>query len=105
MAANEIHQNDIGTQFDVTVYDNTSVLNISSASVRQLEFTKPSRTKVTVTASFSGSSAGSDGKLSYITAASNFLDEIGDWQMQVYLEMSTGIWHSDVSTFYVHRNL
>jgi len=105
MAANEIHQGDIGTQFDITVYDNTTALNVSSASVRQFEFTKPSLTKVAVAASFGGSSSGTDGKLCYTTAASNFLDEVGDWQMQVYLEMSTGIWHSDINTFHVYRNL
>ena len=103
MAANEIHLYDIGTQFDVTVKDNATTLNVSSACIKQFEFLKPSRAKVTVAASFN--TTGSDGKLCYTTAASNFLNEIGDWQLQVYLEMSTGIWHSDIHAFRVYGNL
>ena len=42
MAANEIHINDVGTKFLVTVTDGTSAVNISSASTKQLIFKKPS---------------------------------------------------------------
>lgn len=106
MAANEIHFHDTGTIFEVTVKDGTTAIDVSSASVRDFEFVKPSRERATVSASFStsGSLAGTDGKIRWLTTAS-FLDEVGDWQLQVYLDMPTGNWHSDVQQFRVHRNI
>ena len=106
MAANEIHLYDTGTLFEVTVKDGATVIDISTASTRDFEFTKPSREKSTVSASFSasGASAGVDGKIRWITTAC-FLNEIGDWQLQVYLNMPTGAWHSDVQAFRVYGNL
>jgi len=47
MAANEIHINDVGTKFLVTVTDGTSAVNISSATTKEFIFQKPSGTKLT----------------------------------------------------------
>ena len=102
MAANEIHLGDIGTIFEVTVKDDTAVLNISTATVKNFEFTKPSGTNVVKSASFTV--LGVDGKLRYTTVAGD-LDEVGVWNLQVYLEMPTGKWHSDIQQFSVWKNL
>ena len=74
MAANEIHINDVGTKFLVTVTDGASAVNISSAGTKQLIFKKPSGTKLTKAAVFN--TDGTDGKM-YYNAIADDLDETG----------------------------
>ena len=102
MSANEIHLNDIGTKFQVTVKDGDSVVNISSASTKLLIFKKPSGTKMTKTAAFT--SDGSDGKIDYTVIADD-LDEVGTYQLQGNVVISDGTFYTDIQTFKVHRNL
>ena len=47
MSANEIHLNDIGTKFLVTVKDGSSVVNVSTASTKQIIIKKPSGATLT----------------------------------------------------------
>ena len=61
MPANEIHLNDVGTKFLVTIKDGSSAVNISSASTKEIIIQKPSGTKITATATFD--SDGTDGKI------------------------------------------
>lgn len=102
MASQEIHVGDVGTVLERTVTDNGVVVNISSATVRQFKLRKPSGAVLTKTAMFS--SDGSDGKLRYTTIADD-IDQAGQWSLQVYLEMPTGKWNSDVAVFDVYPNL
>ena len=102
MSANEIHQNVICTAFTITIQDDTTVVNISSATTRQIKFKKPSGTVVTKTASFV--TDGTDGKLSYVTIADD-LDEAGKWYLQVYLVITGWTGHSDQGDFVVYSNL
>ena len=47
--ASEIHQNDVGTRFSITVKDDGSLVNISGVSggsVHQVSFRKPSDTVI-----------------------------------------------------------
>ena len=102
MAANEIHINDVGTQFLVTVTDGTSAVDISSATTKQLIFKKPSGTKLTKTASFI--TDGTDGKIKYNVAADD-LDEAGSYKLQGKVIISDGTFYTDIHTFKVYRNL
>ena len=102
MSANEIHLNDIGTKFQVTVKDGDDAVDISSASTKSLIFKKPSGTKMTKTAAFT--SDGSDGKIDY-TVILNDLDEVGTYQLQGNVVISDGTFYTDIQTFKVHRNL
>jgi hypothetical protein len=100
--ADEIHAGDIGTQFTVTVSDSGVVVNLSTASTKEIILSKPSGDKLTKTASLV--TDGSDGKIKYVTVA-NDLDVIGLWKLQVHVILPTGEWHSDVSEFRVYPNL
>ena len=102
MSANEIHLNDIGTKFQVTVKDGDDAVDISSASTKSLIFKKPSGTKMIKTAAFT--SDGSDGKIDY-TVILNDLDEVGTYQLQGNVVISDGTFYTDIQTFKVHRNL
>lgn len=102
MSANEIHQEDIGTAFTVTVQDDAVVVNISAATTKQIKFKKPSGTVVTKDGAFV--TDGTDGKLRYTTVADD-LDEDGKWYLQVYLVLTNWTGHSDWGDFVVYGNL
>lgn len=102
MARDEIHKGDTPT-FLVTIKDeNDNVLNISSATTKQLWFRKPGDTVVIKSAAFY--TDGTDGKLVY-TAVITDLDEVGDWGIQGYVVIAAGTFHSDIKEFEVFRNL
>lgn len=103
----DLHLEDIGTSIRITVEDtdescNRVIVDLSSASVRQIIFRKPSGTKLTVTGALV--TDGTDGKIEYITEAGD-LDEVGEWKVQVYLVFPTGGWRSEIGTFRVNANL
>ena len=103
MAANEIHVDDLGTKFIVTVKDGDSVIDVSGATTKNIIFKKPSGTKVTAAASFEVD--GSNGVISYIATGTD-LDEAGTYKIQAHVVLSAGNeFHSDISTFKVYRNL
>lgn len=102
MPANEIHKNDVGTIFTITVYDGSSVADISTATDKRIIFRKPDGSALTVSGSFY--SNGSDGKLTY-TFGSGELAVDGRWRMQAYLTFPSGNWYSDITVFRVHDNL
>lgn len=103
MAANEIHVDDLGTKFIVTVKDGDSVIDVSGATTKNIIFKKPSGTKVTAAASFE--TDGTNGVISYITTGTE-LDEAGTYKIQAHVVLSAGNeFHSDISTFKVYRNL
>ena len=102
MAANEIHYGDIGTAIKCTFKDNITVVDISSSTIAQLIFTKPDGSSVTKDGSFF--TDGSDGVLQFVTT-SGFLDQVGMWQIEGYIEMGGGKWRSDIKKTKVHRVL
>ena len=102
MAADEIHYNDVGLQFTITIQDGDTAVDISTATTKQLIFTKPSGDQLTKTASFV--TDGTDGVIKYLTIADD-LDEVGNWQLQGYVVIGTYSWHTDIARFKVHRNL
>ena len=102
MAANEIHVNDVGTQFLVTVTDGSSAVDISSATTKEIIIKKPSGTKLTKATAFS--TDGTDGKMKY-NISSDDLDEAGSYKLQGKVVISDGTFYTDIHTFKVHRNL
>lgn len=102
MAANEIHVNDVGTKFLVTVTDGSSAVDISSATTKQLIIKKPSGTKLTKATAFT--TDGTDGKMQY-SIGSDDLDEAGSYKLQGKVVISDGTFYTDIHTFKVHRNL
>ena len=89
---------------ELTVYkDDGSVLNISSATVKEIIFRKPDGTKLTETGSFV--TDGSDGKLMYtlLEAENNMA---GIWKVQAHVDLPViGSKSSTIPPFEVHPNL
>ncbi len=102
MSANEIHLNDIGTIFEVTVMDGAAVVDVSTATTKEFIFRKPDLSTVTKAAAFSTN--GVDGKLKY-TFLSGDLDQTGVWFLQAHIVLPTGAWRSDQLSFSVFPNL
>ena len=102
MAKEEIHVGDIGTTFGVTIKENDSIVDISSASTKEFHYKKPSGEILSKPVDFV--TDGTDGKLKY-TTITNDLDENGEWSLQVYLVLSSGTWSSDIINFMVYKNI
>lgn len=102
MAAEEIHVNDIGTVFKVLMKDGDDIVDLSSASTKELIFLKPAGTKVTQDAEFT--TDGTDGYIQY-TAVSGDLDAVGVWKLQAHIVISSLDVKSDISPFRVYPNL
>jgi hypothetical protein len=100
--APEIHVNDIGTIFRVTLRDESGLVDLSTASTKQIIFRKPSGTILTKTASLT--TDGTDGKLQYASVSGD-LDAEGEWQLQARIAIGSGDWKSDIHRFTVHPNL
>lgn len=103
MSADEIHVGDKGTQFVVTLYDGTTVVDISTSSARTLEFKMPTGTVFTVTATLSGS--GTSGAMSYTIPTTTTLATDGRWKLQAVVEFATSKFRSDIYEFRVYPNL
>lgn len=102
MAIEEIHVGDIGTVFEYTVKDAGVVVDISSATVKEITFKKPDGTKLVVTANFT--SDGTDGKIRYAILTGQ-LNKAGIWDIQGKVVITAGTWYTDISQFQVHLNL
>jgi len=103
----EIHVNDVGTIFRMTISNSGAALDLSAAnttSSRLFVFRKPDGTLTTQTTSFQ-SGSGTAGVLDF-TAPSGFLDTAGDWRLQAYINLgSGGSFHTDYLVFTVYPNL
>lgn len=103
MAGEEVHLDDVGTSFEVTLLDGDTVVDISSASVLQVLFKKPDLTLVIKTANTK--TDGTDGVLQYVSASGD-LDQIGSWQIQARVMFPNGdTWSSSKTKFKVYDNI
>lgn len=103
MAVEEIHLNDIGTVFELTVYEGDVIVDVSSAVSLNIYFRKPDGTTV-LTKSAAFTTDGTDGKIRYVTVDGD-LDTTGGWKIQGRVELPTGRWSTDVQSFKVYSNL
>jgi hypothetical protein len=100
--ASEIHVNDVGTRFLITVKDDNEIVNVSGVSSISLIFKKPSDT--TIYRSGLLFTNGVDGKVYYDTVAGD-LDEAGYYKLQGRVDFASGVFYTDIHTFQVHCNI
>jgi len=100
----EIHQDDIGTRFLLTVKDGTEVVNISGATSLRLDIRKPSTTVVNREPLRFDDGSSVSGVMYYDTVSGD-LDEVGKYKLQGVVTLPSGTYHTDVHTFKVHCNL
>lgn len=102
MASEEIHVNDIGNTFTVTLKDGVGEVNISTATTKSIIFGKPDGTTLTKTAVFA--TDGEDGVIQYSSILGD-LDIPGIWSIQAHVVLPTGNWRTDIAHFDVHGNI
>lgn len=100
--ASEIHVDDIGTKFLVTIKDDGAIVDVSNASSILMKFRKPD--DVVLTQNGLLESDGTDGMVYYNTQSGD-LDQAGTYKLQVTVYLPTGTYYTDVYTFKVHCNL
>lgn len=102
--ADVIHVGDVGTIITLTIYedDETTAVDVSSATTKTIYVRKPSGTKDSWTATFT--TDGSDGKITYTTTTGD-IDETGTWLVQGYVEIGTSKHYSTRESFRVFANL
>jgi hypothetical protein len=101
----EIHQNDIGTRFLITIKDDGNLVNISGvdgSSVHQVNIRKPSDVVINRNATLQD--FGISGVMFYDTIAGD-LDEAGFYKLQAKVVIPSGTYFTDVYTFKVHSNI
>jgi hypothetical protein len=101
MAANEIHLNNVGTEFRVTVLESGTAVNVAAAT-NYIKFSKPDNTVVTQSGTLY--TDGTDGIITY-TSASGDLDAVGTWKIQAFVDFGTNEFYSDIGSFKVYKNL
>lgn len=99
---NEIHVNDIGTKFSITIQDGDNAVDVSSSIAITLTFKRPDDELFVRTASFTND--GTDGKVYYDIQAGD-LDEAGYYKIQAKVSFATGNFYTNIHTFQVHCNL
>ena len=99
----EIHLNDIGTLFKLTIKDcSGAIVDISTATSNIIKFKNPSGDTIAKTGSFF--TDGTDAISTYTTVDGD-LNEIGTWKVQAKVTLPTGTWNSTIETFKVYDNL
>lgn len=101
---NEIHVDDIGTRFLLTVKDSGVVVNLAPATLLQVNFRKPDDTVVNKTASTLVDGSIISGVMYYDTIAGD-LDQAGHYKLQGKVSLTSGTYYTDIHTFKVHCNL
>jgi len=96
------HVGDIGLVFEVTIKDGTSAINISDATTKDLIFSRPDGTKVTVSAVFK--TTGADGIIKYTTVSGD-LSVAGTYGLQAHIIRPSGNWKTDKGRFPVDSNI
>jgi len=98
-----VQKNNIGTVFRLTFKDcAAAVIDISTATTKNIIFKSPSGTSATKAGAFV--TDGTDGMLDYTTEA-DFLTEAGTWSVQGHVVIGSQNFKSDISTFNVVDNL
>jgi len=94
-----IQLNDFGTTLEFTCIDETSTIqDISSASVKQVIFTKPDGSVLTKAMDFS--TDGVDGKVKYVFQDGD-INLQGFWKYRFLIESPAGRWTSKKDYFLV----
>ncbi len=98
----DVQLNDIGTVIEITLTEDDVVIDVSSASVKEIDLLKVDGTPSTKTAVFT--SDGTDGKIQYVTVDGDF-DTVGLWRVQGRIVMGGADLHSAVGEFNVLENI
>jgi hypothetical protein len=105
MSCKPVFQKDsIGSQLEVEVLQNcsTNILDISTATLKEIVIQRPDKTKITRSAIFL--TDGTDGVVYILTIAGDLTLE-GTYYIQAYIEMPSWQGNTEIGEFEVEDNL
>ena len=102
--ASEIHQNDIGTRFWVTVKESGVGIDLTTASGLQITFRNPSGDLLVKAASTSGDGSALSGVMYYDTVSGD-ISQVGHYKLQGIVLSASTKFSTEVYTFPVKKNL
>jgi hypothetical protein len=100
--ASEIHVDDVGTRFLITVKENGSGVDISSAEALSIYIRKPDDTLVARSGTLN--TDGTDGKMYYDTVSGD-LNAAGHYKLQGRVSLSSSTYYTTIYNFQVHCNV
>lgn len=92
----------VGIKFTTTLMEKGLVVDISTATQKNIIITKPHRIKLNRTASFV--TDGTDGKISYDTVSGE-IDVTGTYRIQAFIKTPAGDYFTEIKSFFVAKNL
>lgn len=98
----DLHLNDVGTIFEVTILDENVAVPVDNATVKQIIFLKPDGTKLTKNAGFV--TDGTNGVIYYVGIAGD-LNVVGIWGIQGFIDSPTWEGFTSIAYFRVKPNL
>jgi len=105
MAKNEVHKDDVGTEFNLTIVDTANAnlpIDLTSASIVQVIIRRSDGSKKVVEGTVFGPPT--DGRVNYYTVAGD-LNIIGWYKVQAIVVTPAGLWHSAIARFPVIKNI
>ncbi len=100
--ASEIHVNDVGTRFLITVKEDSTVVDISGAESLNIYIRKPDDTLLARSGNLH--TDGTDGKM-YYDLASGDVNVAGHYKLQGRVSLSSSTYYTNVYNFQVHCNI
>jgi hypothetical protein len=102
--ASEVHTDDVGTRFLITIKDDGAVVDLTGATLKQLTFKKPDDSTIARTATAGGGGAELSGVMYYDSVAGD-LDQTGKYKLQGKVSIPSGTYYTDIYSFNVNCNL
>lgn len=102
MAHADIHVGDTTTFRGTFKDEDGTVINISAFTTLEFKFRKPDGSTMVKTGTMVGD--GSTGEMTYDPTV-NDLDQVGNWEVQGFLVIPAGSYHSQVRQFRVRANV
>jgi len=102
----QIHEDEIGTRFLITVKDcqSGSGIDITTALYKQLNFKKPDDSILTRSPSVFADGSAQSGVMYYDSVAGDF-EEPGLYKLQAKISFPSGTYYTDIYSFKVNYNL
>jgi len=105
MAKNEVHKNDVGTEFNLTIVDTANAdlpIDLTSASIVQVVIRRSDGSREVVEGTVVGPPT--EGRVNYYTVAGD-LSITGWYKVQAIVVTPAGLWHSATARFPVLKNI
>tara|TARA_E500000331_G_scaffold288912_1_gene284495 strand:- start:651 stop:956 length:306 start_codon:yes stop_codon:yes gene_type:complete len=100
--ASEIHVNDVGTRFLITIKEDSSIVDISNADSLSVFIRKPDDGLLARSGNLYTN--GTDGKI-YYDIASGDLNAAGHYRLQGRVATPSGTYYTNIYHFQVHCNV